>query len=417
LNPEFPILYLKRDYMKSAVPFLLLLSISLWSAEPTARLWDAAVTVNNVEIPFRMEIQAKPQATAAFFNGDLRIPSASGQFSDNVLTLRFDLYATKLEAKWDGTAFTGTYSKAGRAPYGFKAKPFVPVETSDSQVPSISGLWDIPVKSGKGEKAWRFIVRQSGPAVTATILRVDGDTGELSGRFHDGKFTLSHFSGARPTVLEVTAKPDGTLEVIQNKTSTYLAIRSTEARKQGLPEPTDPSRHTSVKDPSEPFQFQGVDLAGKLVNEADPRFAGKVVIVSIGGSWCPNCHDEAPFLVELDRDYRSKGLQIVNISFEEAEQLKDPFRLRAFIKQYGIQYTVLLGGEQEQVRERLPQAVNLNTWPATFFLGRDGRVRSVHAGFASPATGEEHTRLKAEVRHTVEKLLAETNSASATSLQ
>jgi hypothetical protein len=33
----------------------------------------------------------------------------------------------------------------------------------------------------------------------------------------------------------------------------------------------------------------------------------------------------------------------------------------------------------------VPQAVNLNTWPATFVIGRDGRVKAIHSGFAAPA--------------------------------
>ena len=47
------------------------------------------------------------------------------------------------------------------------------------------------------------------------------------------------------------------------------------------------------------------------------------------------------------------------------------------------------------------------------WMGRDGRVRSVHAGFASPATGEEHVRLKKELRELVEQLVAEPARSSA----
>jgi peroxiredoxin len=208
-------------------------------------------------------------------------------------------------------------------------------------------------------------------------------------------------------LLELTPTPAGTLDIVQNGKNHLTAVRSIEARAKGLPEPTDPSRHTTVKDPAAPFRFSAPDLAGKVVSDADPRFQNKVVIVSVGGSWCPNCHDEAPFLQELYRQYRSRGLEIVSLSFEEAEQLKDPARLRAFIRQYGIEFTVLLGGEPEKVHDVLPQAVNLNTWPATFFLGRDGRVRGVHAGFASRASGEAHTKLKEEITRTVEELLSE----------
>lgn len=385
---------------------------------PPAGLWDATVVVNKVEIPFRMEIAARGAKTSgAFFNGEERVGSSSGQFVKSALTLQFDYYASRLEASWNGSEWTGTYFRPNNVQYPFKAKRFVPAAASSETVPQIAGLWDIAVESARGEKAWRLIVRQSGTAVTGAVLRIDGDTGELSGSYRDGKFVLSHFSGARPSLFEVVPQSDGSIEVIQNKQSAYKAVRVDAARQKGLPEPTDPSRHTSVKDPTERFRFQGVDLKGATVTNEDVRFAGKVILLSVGGSWCVNCHDEAPFLVELDRAYRAKGLRVVLLSFEEADQLKDPMRLRAFIKKYGITYTSLLGGQEEQVHERLPQAVNLNTWPATFFIGRDGRVRGVHAGFAGPATGEEHVRLKAEVRHTVEKLLMETVSASGASVR
>ena len=38
-----------------------------------------------------------------------------------------------------------------------------------------------------------------------------------------------------------------------------------------------------------------------------------MVLTNIRGSWCPNCHDEAPILAEVYNKYRSKGLEIVAI--------------------------------------------------------------------------------------------------------
>jgi thiol-disulfide isomerase/thioredoxin len=334
------------------------------------------------------------------------VRSTGGTFDGSVLTLDFAHYATHLEAKWDGATLTGTYGRAGRTPYPVRAVPHAPAVAAET-APSIAGQWEIAVKSPKGEAAWKFFVRQSGAEVAASILRVDGDTGMLTGSYRGGKFTLSHFSGARPNLLEVTMNPDGTLALVNNGKTAYTAVRSSEARAKGLPEPADPSRWTSVADPSQPLRFSAPDLNGVTVTESDPRFRGKVVLLNISGSWCPNCHDEAPFLAEIYRKYRSQGLEIVALSFEEAEQLKKPARLRAFIKTYGIEYTVLLAGEPDDLKTKLPQAVSLNTWPATFFIGRDGLVRGAHAGFAGKATGEEHTRLKADFAATVEKLLAE----------
>ncbi len=394
--------------MKPLLLGTLLAVVAAAETAPLSGLWDATVKVNDVEIPFRIEIASAGQAASgAFFNGEERVPSTGGTFDGATLLLRFDHYATKLEAKLENGVLTGTYGRPSRQ-YVFQAKRFVPSPLTKEDVPAIAGNWVIPTKSSKGENAWRLIVRQSGAEVTAAILRVDGDTGALSGTFRDGRFLLSHFSGARPSLLEVKALPDGTLEIVQNGKTKLTALRATEAVAKGLPEPADPSRHTGVKDPTEVFRFSGKDLQGNVVNETDARFQGKVVIVAVGGTWCPNCHDEAPFLVELDRKYRARGLQVVSLSFEEAEQLANPTRVRAFIQQYGISYPVLLGGEQAEVHSVLPQAVNLNTWPASFILGRDGRVRATHAGFAGKATGELHERLKAEITHTVEKLLAET---------
>lgn len=392
--------------MKAAL-YLAILTGPLLMADTANGLWDAIVVVNGVEIPFRVELRTKgTTAQGLFFNGDEKVVSTSGSYRDGSLSLRWEHYAAKLDATLKDGKLEGTYVRPARL-YPFRAKRFEPSPLTKAEVPSIAGYWEVPTNSSKGESAWRFIVRQSGSEVSAAILRVDGDTGTLSGTYKDGTFVLSHFSGARPALLEVTPAANGTLELVQNRKNKFVAVRSAEARVKGLPEPTDPSRHTSVKDPSEPFRFRFPDLNGRVVSESDPRFQGKVVIVSVGGSWCPNCHDEAPFLAELYRKYRAKGLEVVGLSFEEPEQLSDPTGLRAFIKQYRIDYPVLLCGIPDDVKEKLPQAMNLNTWPATFFLGRDGRVRSVHAGFASAATGDLHRRLKEEVTSLVERLLTE----------
>jgi peroxiredoxin len=389
------------------------LAPAAWS-QTLLGLWDATVQVNNQMIPFRMEIAGTGDSVrGSFFNGDEKVTSTAGSFRDGALLLDYDYYASKLRATLtpDG-ALEGEYGREGRI-YPFHAQRFAPSTVAAEDVPSIAGLWQVGVKSPKGESAWHLIIRQSGPEVSAAILRVDGDTGTLTGTYHGGKFVLSHFSGARPSLLEVTPLKDGTLLVVQGGKNQMMATRSAEARAKGLPEPTDPSRHTTMKDPTEPFHFRFPDLNGNVVADTDARFQGKVVIVAISGSWCPNCHDEAPFLADLYRRYHARGLEIVALSFEEADQLKNPTRLRAFIKKYGIEYPVLVAGEPGELNAKLTQAVNLNAWPTTFYIGRDGRVRSVHAGFAAAASGQFHEDLKREVTGLVERLLAETTTLAA----
>ena len=85
-------------------------------------------------------------------------------------------------------------------------------------------------------------MQQTGAQVSATILRVDGDTGTLSGGYRDGRFVLSHFSGARPLLLEVTPLADGTLTLRQNAKTELVAVRAETARaRESASRPTRPS--------------------------------------------------------------------------------------------------------------------------------------------------------------------------------
>jgi thiol-disulfide isomerase/thioredoxin len=376
--------------------------------------WDAAVTVNGVEVPFRFDVDEKTSGVSgSFFNGDRRITSTSGKLENGVLDLAFDQYGARLTASYADGQLTGRYERGARGSYAFRAaRPAPEKAVGTSGAPRIAGVWTIGTQSNKGETAWRFIVRQTAADVSATILRVDGDTGTLTGRYHDGRFVLSHFSGARPLRVEVTPAADGSLSLVQNGRTTLTAVRADDPRAKAIGEPTDPSVHTRVADATEPFRFSFPDVDGRIRANSDPRFAGKVLLVNVSGSWCPNCHDEAPFLAGLYRKYRGKGLEVVSLSFEEAEQLSNPTRLRAFIKQYGIEYTVPLAGVPEQLSEKVPQAVNLNSFPTTFIVGRDSRVRGVHAGFPSPGSGVFYARAEHEITNQVERLLAERTAGS-----
>lgn len=296
---------------------------------------------------------------------------------------------------------------------------FTPAAIADENTPALAGSWEMrrnadEVAAPRDTRTWHVFLRQSGAEVSGTILRVDGDTGALVGRWSDSKLVLSHFAGERPNLFEATRNADGTLAVTLNGTAHYLVVRSGEARAKGIPEPPDPSRYTNVKDPTAPFHFAFPDLTGTLVSDRDPRFRGKVTILAIGGSWCPNCHDEAPFLSELYRDYRGRGLEIVGLMFEnDPDPRVSRPRVQSFIKRYAAQYPMLLAGTMQPspttktIADALPQLINFGAYPTTIYLGRDGRVRSVHAGFASPAAGAEHVRLKQEVRDLIERLLAE----------
>ena len=374
-----------------------------------AGTWRATADVKGAAIPFRLDIHGEGDAVrATFFDGARPTNAASeGSFHDGKLHLYFPSYAANLDATVVDGRLDGAYVTPTRSIAIHGQRGAAPVAAS-AAAPVIGGEWIVPLKSDKGETAWRLIVKQTGATAEAAILRIDGDTGALTGRYSDGAFRLSHFAGERPGLLIATPQADHTLKLVLDDLEgerRFTAVRPAAAAKAGFT-PTDPTRHTTVQNKTEPFRFAFKDLNGKLVSNTDARFRHKVVIVDVMGSWCPNCHDEAAFLQGLYAKHHRDGLEIVSLAFEQADQLPDPKRLRAFIARYGLTFTVLLAGEPKDVNAKLPQAVTLNAWPTTFFLGRDGLVKATHVGFTSPASGPRDAETRHDVERQVEALLA-----------
>jgi len=401
--------------------------------------WDAQLVRKDTVIPFRLDISGSgPTLKGTLYDGFRPYEkTTSASFNDGKLVLNIDHYLTTITATVKDGKLVGdvvAQNRGNRSDYEFVATRHDAAAVARAAAvvaPAIGGSWEIALSapSSKGEKAFRFIVDQRGAEVAASILRVDGDTGAYSGTYQNGKWVLSHFDGSRPGVIEVTAKQDGTLEIQQRVdrpqangnaagnsyesspdgryAQKLVAYRPAVARAKGLPEPANYLTHTVARDPNEKFTFNFPDLSGRQVSQDDPHFKGKVVLAIVTGTWCPNCHDEAQYLVELDKQYRDRGLSIVALNFEEVEQQDSLKRANAFVKQYGVKYPYLQAGAPEQMWEKVPQLLNLNTWPATVFVGRDGTVRAVHAGFASPASGEFNAQLKKEFAERIEQLLAE----------
>jgi thiol-disulfide isomerase/thioredoxin len=388
--------------------------------------WDATLTTKTGVVPFRLDISGEDASLkGTLYNGWDPFETTTGaSFQNGVLVLRIDHYLTRITATLKDGQLEGkvvSQSRADAATYEFHAKRYVaPIPSPDA--PTIAGSWEIPLDkpNAKGEKTQRLIVEQSGADVSASILRVDGDTGALNGTYKDGKWILSHWDGSRPGVMEISLTKDGTLQIDQQggrAGNTLIAYRPEVARAKGFPEPEDYTTHTTMRDPNEVLVWKFPDVNGKILSNEDPKFKGKVVLAIVTGTWCPNCHDEAQYLVQLYAKYHDQGLEIVALDFEEPEQQDDLARVHAFIKQYRVPYTYVIAGAPAEMWEKVPQAVNLNTWPATLFVGRDGKVKHIHTGFASPASGEFNAELKQEFTSTIDQLLKEKVEVSRASLQ
>jgi thiol-disulfide isomerase/thioredoxin len=113
--------------------------------------------------------------------------------------------------------------------------------------------------------------------------------------------------------------------------------------------------------PAPDFTLESLD--GKSLRLSDLR--GKAVLLNFWATWCGPCKIETPWLVELQNQYGSQGLQVVGV--EMGDDAKDD--IAKFAKDMGVNYPVLIG--KEAVGEAYGGVPAL---PETFFIGRDGKI-------------------------------------------
>jgi len=384
--------------------------------------WRGLIKNNSGEqVAFTLEVKREgDKLVGSLVNGDDRTVSTDGALQGDRLKLRYDFYDATLDAtingdKLDG-AFTRQWQKQTLRRELHAMRGGATPNASGNPTADLSGEWVMKVGDPPNLSFWRAAFRQQGANVTGTIIPVSGDWGELTGSFENGELRLNRFDGINCRIFRARLTPQGTLEGIADfgvfdPTRNVVAERITETNKDVVANLPDPTNYTRMSNPSEPLRFSFPDLDGKVVSSTDDRFKNKVVVISITGSWCPNCHEEAPFLQELYDRYKAQGLEVVALAFEyTGETARDLEQVKIFAKRYGLTYPVLLAGstEEGQMQKKMPQLVNFGAYPTTIFVGRDGLVKRIHAGFEGKATGERFTKLKAEMEALIRELLAGT---------
>jgi thiol-disulfide isomerase/thioredoxin len=406
--------------LRSAVSVAALLLAPVLSAAPAAPptgRWHAIlVPAEGLEIAFGLKVDGKSgKLSGALVNGASESRFTSVSWDGETLTLGLDHYDGKLAARVEGGSLSGTFTRAtptGKIEAPFRASRTEPaVPKPPKGAPSFAGDWG--VEMGEGEKAQRLLAtfRQDGGRAAGTLLGSTGDFGPMNGTWDGKALSLSVFDGVfiyrLDGVLDGSGVLSGAFRTRSGVPTPWKARRLDAASAAAwLP---GGSSIVRAKDPDVRVVFSFPAAPGKLVSLDDPELKDKPVVIAISGTWCPNCHDEAPVLEEVYRRYRAKGLAVVSLSYEYTQDAERSFRqIARFRERHGVTYPILFAGTSKSASDSSPVSL-LEGWkgyPTTLFLDRSHRIVKAHSGFDGPSTGARFAAQKKDLDETVEGLLA-----------
>lgn len=105
-------------------------------------------------------------------------------------------------------------------------------------------------------------------------------------------------------------------------------------------------------------------------------YKDKVIVVDLWATWCGPCRMEIPHLVELSKEYKGKGVEVVGLTTEN--RATDADKVSQFAKEFNINYK--LGWANANIA--LPLMAGNASIPQTFVIAPGGRIITKFRGYS-----------------------------------
>lgn len=270
----------------------------------------------------------------------------------------------------------------------------------------VAGNWETHFSQGTSEAYDALgIFHQEGGEATGTFGTETGDYRFLDGEVSGDSLFLSCFDGSHAFLFKARVSGDsmtGRYWSGIHWEEPWTAVRNAAFALR------DQDSLTSLREGYEMVDFSFPSIDGGTISPKDPAYAGKVLMVQIMGSWCPNCVDETLLLDEMYEKYQDRGLRVIAVAFEKYE---DPDRaldqLRRFRDRLQVKYEIVYAGpaNKEVAGSRLPFLDHLMSYPTCIFIDRAGKVRRIRTGFYGPGTGGHYINYKRNLEAFLESML------------
>lgn len=379
--------------------------------------------VTGGELPFNFEVEYTSDTSfqIILINGEERQVVDNITFGNtksrvkDTIRINFPVYDTYLIGFYEEDRIAGewvvNYRENYRIPFEARFGQDHRFTTlSKEPAADLTGTWKVTFGPG-GDEAEPYPAigefRQEGNHLTGTFRTETGDYRYLEGTVQANKVYLSVFDGSHAFLFEALINDDETLVGSFRSGTHYKTVW--EARRDSEAALADPMDLTGAVSGDASIDFTFPTSEGDSVSLSDEMFRGKVKLVQVMGTWCPNCRDETNYLMDYLAETNRDDLAVIALAFE---RYTEPARSLAAIERYReemeVPYPVLYAGyyDKAQAAQALPMLNRVISYPTLLFIDRENRVRHVHTGFNGPATSQ-YAQFDQAFRATVDRLLAE----------
>jgi thiol-disulfide isomerase/thioredoxin len=397
--------------------FFTVLSCIATAQELSQGIWRATLAIQGKELPFQLDIRTEKGKTIAYIlNADEKLRLDEITFKGDSVFFNLHIFeamligklenAQKITGKWIKTDVTTPYEVPFRAEFGQKHRFG---EVKGKPKADFSGKWSVTFTTEAGNSRQAIgIFKQKGSHITGTFLTATGDYRYLEGVVKEDVLHLSTFDGSHAYLFEAKLSAENQLKGDyfsgKSRHDTFTAFKNDTA---ALP---DADKLTYLKEGHEQLSFSFPNLDNQAISLQDERFKGKVVLIQIMGSWCPNCMDETAFLAPWYTKNKAKGVEIIGLAYENTEDFATAKpRLEKLKKRYQIGYEILFAGKNDKdaASRTLPALNKIMSFPTTILIDRQGKVRRIHTGFSGPGTGKYYQEFTEDFKDFMDKLLKE----------
>lgn len=359
-------------------------------------MWRFSFQLGKEELPFNVKFEDIDQnnGEATIYNGEERIKIKEFHIKNDSIFMSLPVFSSELVGRIESNELiTGKWLNKSKKDYTIpfvaeanKSYRFTPTDISTKIPHRYHAIFD-----PNSDEPWNaiLILSEDSNRYTGTFLTETGDYRYLQGNVMNKKLYLSTFDGSHAFLFTADISGDSLL----NGTFTSGIHYSTNwvAKADETFMLRNPEKLTYLKPGYDKIDFKLPNENGDTVTWADLNLDGKVVILDIMGSWCPNCMDANRALHQLVSKFSDNEIVVIPIAYETTSDFAvSKKKITKMQQDLGMKPHFLFGGKADiqHTSKDFPMLNGIMSYPTLIIIGSDRKVADIYTGFYGPGTGE-----------------------------